>query len=158
MIVRHDEGCCNGVPRVPRVFRGCGTGCCRYLCGILSKVFRCSAAERARVLGGGSWLGSGLAGTKAYTNCSVRASTSPTGSTARSAKRWIASSTRTAIRPARASYEERRRKEDEHARVAAERHAALKDPNNATGAKARSRTMTASPNGKEVSPTSATAT
>jgi len=73
-------------------------------------------------------------------------------------KRWIASSTRTAIRPARASYEERRRKEDEHARVAAERHAALKDPNNATGAKARSRTMTASPNGKEVSPTSATAT
>jgi len=60
---------------------------------------------------------------------------------------------------ARASYEERRRKEDEYARVAAERHAALKDPNNATGAKARSRTMTASPNnGKEVSPTSATAT
>jgi hypothetical protein len=161
MIVRHDEGCCNGVPRVPRVFRCCGTGCCRYLCGILEGVplFRAvSAAERARVLGGGSWLGSGLAGTKASTNCSVRASTSPTWSTARSAKRWIASSTRTAIRPARASYEERRRKEDEHARIAAERHAALKDPNNATGAKARSRTMTASPNVKEVSPTSATAT
>jgi DNA primase len=59
---------------------------------------------------------------------------------------------------ARASYEEQRRKEDEHARVAAERHAALKDPNNATGAKARRCTTTASPNGKEVSPTSATAT
>jgi hypothetical protein len=38
MIIRHNEGCCNGVPRVPRVFRGCGTGCCRYLCGMLEGV------------------------------------------------------------------------------------------------------------------------
>jgi len=36
---------------------------------------------------------------------------------------------------AQARYEERRRKEDEHAKVAAERHKALKDPNNPIGAK-----------------------
>ena len=30
-------GTCS-VPCVPRVFRGCGTGCCRYLCGILEGV------------------------------------------------------------------------------------------------------------------------
>jgi hypothetical protein len=38
---------------------------------------------------------------------------------------------------ARARYEERRRKEDDHARVAAERHAALKDPHNPVAAKVR---------------------
>jgi hypothetical protein len=36
---------------------------------------------------------------------------------------------------ARARYEERRRKEEDHGRVAAERHAALKDPNNPVGRK-----------------------
>jgi hypothetical protein len=36
---------------------------------------------------------------------------------------------------AQARYEERRRKEDDHARVAAARHAALKDPDNPIGAK-----------------------
>lgn len=36
---------------------------------------------------------------------------------------------------AKARYEERRRKEDEHASVARERHKALKDPDNAAGAK-----------------------